>query len=114
MSAEIIRFGKSGGIKTLTRQEWVENILAMGRPAAAVMPHLEVVKGARESIWREIHRIAAEAPEAWEPSEGEWIGDVTQIYDPAILADLSGLAAIAVSLDRHIAALEALAARAAS
>jgi hypothetical protein len=106
MSAEIIRFGKSGGVKTLSRPEWVNYILALGRPAAAVMSHVDVAKGARESIWREIHRIAGEAPEAWEPTEGEWIGDVTQIHDPAILKDLSGLAALAVAFDKRIAHLE--------
>lgn len=106
MVAEIIKLCNGIAIKAVTREQYVESVLSLGRPRGLEMGALEMTRLARASVWRQIARIADESPEGWDAAEGEWVPDVSGITDAGVLRDLSELAAVAVALDLTVAELE--------
>lgn len=99
--ADIIDFKPN--VPIVTRQTFIEAVLALGRTDGLVMNLPTLLDAARASAWREVNRIAEACCNlAWDPAEQEHFPIVSTV-DPAVRQDLVDAAALVVACDRLLA-----------
>lgn len=97
---DVVKLFKKPVPKAISRKEYIESILALGRDTGPTMPLRQVVEAAREGAWREATNIVQGCAElTWEPDEKEALGVVSTIDDEGVLADLRKLAGVVVACD---------------
>ncbi|SDH20286.1 hypothetical protein [Bosea robiniae] len=97
---DVVRLFKTPVPKTISRHDYIESILALGRDAGPKMTPRQVVEAAREGAWREAHNVVQGCADlTWEPDEREALGVVSTIDDEGVLADLRKLASVVVACD---------------
>lgn len=93
------------GPPAITRQDYIEAVLALGRTDGLAMNLPAVLDAARSSAWREVNRIAADCCEhCWNAAEQENYPIVSTV-DPCVRPDLVDAAALVVACDRLLADL---------
>ena len=101
--ADIIDFKPN--VPIVTRQTFIEAVLALGRAEGLVMNLPILLDAARSSAWREINRIAESCCRlGWDPGEQESFPIIATV-DPSVRADLADAAALVVACDRMLADL---------
>lgn len=101
--ADIIDFKPN--VPIVTRQTFIEAVLALGRAEGLVMNLPGLVDAARASAWREVNRIAESCCRlGWDPAEQEHFPLVDTV-DPCVRPDLVDAAALVVACDRMLADL---------
>lgn len=100
---DIVTF--KSGPPAITRQSFIESVLALGRSDGLAMNLPAIIDAARSSAWREVNRIAESCCEhSWNPVEQENYPLVSTV-DPAARPDLVDAAALVVACDRLLADL---------
>ena len=100
---DIVTF--KSGPPAITRQDFIESVLALGRAEGLVMNLPGLVDAARASAWREVNRIAESFCRlGWDPAEQEHFPLVDTV-DPCVRPDLVDAAALVVACDRLLADL---------
>jgi len=93
--AKVIPFGPRA--PTTSREAYLESVLALGRGRGVTMTAREALDIARLAAWHQIWRITlATADEGWCPAERDWFPLIETITDPAVRAELTDLASMAV------------------
>ena len=108
--ADIVTFRRAYPVQT--RAEYIESMLALGRPAGLPMGLREVLAAARIVAWREATNIAEGVTGTWayEPTERDMLPVISDI-EPCILDEMAESPAVVVACDRMIAEMDALARR---
>ena len=97
---DVVKLFKKPVPATISRQEYIESILSLGRDAGPTMTPRRVIESAREGAWREAHNVVQSCADlTWEPDEKEALGVVSTIDDAGVMADLRKLAAVVVACD---------------
>lgn len=90
-------------VPIVTRQKFIEDVLAVGHADGSVMNLPTVLDAARSTAWREVNRIADSCCEhCWNATEQENF-PIIDTVDPAARADLADAAALVVACDRLLA-----------
>ena len=100
---DIVTF--KSGPPAITRQQFIESVLSLGRADGLAMNLPAVLDAARSSAWREVNRIAGDCCDhSWNAVEQENYPLIATV-DAAARPDLVDAAALVVACDRLLADL---------